>query len=141
MQRVVPTAYNDSLCRVSLSISFVFIGANLALWTTISVYRLYLVVSSAYAAPKRMLLRSRAVAVRALPLIGLTVGAATGIVNGIWADPIIIFRDCRGLCDAYDPTKTYWSITFMMVFVCVYQIPSCVCYLVMYCFLKRQQVK
>lgn len=73
---------------------------------------------------------------RVLPFIALCLGLITSLFNAIWAEPFVLYRVCRGMCDDFDVNQDNWAAAFLIVVALLYHVPSGVCYVLIYCFLK-----
>ena len=77
---------------------------------------------------------------RVLPFLGLFLGTTLGVLMTLFSDSFILLRDCRGNCQ--DPQVKYdeWKAALaMLISTCTFHIPSSLCYLAIYCTVKKHQ--
>lgn len=75
-----------------------------------------------------------------LPSLGLFIGASVGGAMATFSDPFVLLRECRGNCLAFDEHFEEWKAALTMVVSgCVFHVPSSLCYLLIYCIVKRHQ--
>ncbi|XP_059081983.1 uncharacterized protein LOC131879641 isoform X2 [Tigriopus californicus] len=142
IQRVVLSQHNEGFCQVISAIPFIFSNCIVVLWTAISVYRLYLVITSARQGGKNRLIhssRASRIAQKILPLVACSLGTTTGILMVTWTKSFVLFRECRGSCDNYNEESDHWAAAFQIAVAFIYHIPSGICYAIIYCFIKRHQ--
>lgn len=73
-----------------------------------------------------------------LPWIGIFLGCLVGLFMTIFSDSFVLLRDCRGNCLGSQVEFAEWkSPLVMLVSTCVFHIPSSLCYLLIYCIVKR----
>ena len=67
-------------------------------------------------------------------------GLCVGVSMTVFSDSFVLLRDCRGNC--IDPNKHFdeWKAALaMIVTACTFHIPSSLCYLCIYCIVKKHQ--
>lgn len=75
-----------------------------------------------------------------LPSLGLFIGAAVGGAMAAFSDPFVLLRECRGNCLGPDEKFEEWKAALTMVVSgCVFHVPSSMCYLFIFCIVKRHQ--
>ncbi len=77
-----------------------------------------------------------------LPAVGVFLGVATAIGNLFVIEPFVIYRECRGGCDTMASTQAepWWPAAYLAVVICVYHVPSGLCYVLIYLIIRRRQV-
>lgn len=174
VQTNLGASVNLVICKLIISLPFIFCNTILVLWSLISFYRLHLVRKAGdinllqnlnmslsfqkISANRRTAKTRRRFSSRTseisqkiiqnsdctpsivLPSLGVILGLLVGISMTIFSDSFVLLRDCRG--DCIDPLIEFdeWKAALVMVAsTCIFHVPSSLCYLFIYCIVKKHQ--
>lgn len=88
-----------------------------------------------------------------LPTIGIVLGLITGIGLSLHSTPFLMFRFCRGSCDIMvgeedviegnggDGGGSPKIVMILLIPSLLFHLPSSLCYLIIYCVVKKHQVR